>query len=149
LNLFSKQLLELINLNAKEIGLEGSLNLNGQVGEAELRRLAAIGAENGDLARLAQVQERVDQAGRRRSEIENELELWVAQDISEEQVAAALVEFNTVWATLAPNEQARVLALLIEQIDHDGVSGNVAITFRPSGLKSLTVTKPNLEETAA
>ena len=73
----------------------------------------------------------------------------VAQDISEEQVTAALGEFDTVWESLVSKEQARILALLIERIDHDGKSGNVAITFRPSGLKALTVAIPDLEETAA
>jgi site-specific DNA recombinase len=115
----------------------------------ELGRLSAAGAKNGDLARPSQVQERIDLTDGRWSEIENELARLVAQDISEEQVAAALGEFDTVWAALTPKEQARVLALLIERADHDGVSGNITITFRTLGLKSFAGAIPNQEETAA
>jgi site-specific DNA recombinase len=118
--------------------------------EAELGNVAAAGgATNNDLTRLAQVQKRIGQTESQLREVEDELVRLMAQDIGEEQVTAALVEFDTVWATLAPSEQARVLALLIERVDHDGKSGNVAITFRPSGLKSLAVAKPDREETAA
>jgi site-specific DNA recombinase len=116
--------------------------------DAELGQLAASCAQNQDLARVAQVRERIGQAERQMSEVQEELSQLVAVDITEEQVSAALGEFDTVWGTLALKEQTLVLALLIERIDHDGKSGNVAITFRNSGLKSLTSAKP-LEETAA
>jgi hypothetical protein len=33
--------------------------------------------------------------------------------------------------------QARVLQLLIQQVAYDGANGKVAVTFRPSGLKTL------------
>lgn len=105
--------------------------------DAELRRLTTAGGEDGDLARLAQVQDRTDPTERRRCEIEHELATLVAQDISEQQVAAALGEFDTVWAALAPREQARVLAALIDRIDHDGKAGNIEITFHPTGMKAL------------
>ena len=39
----------------------------------------------------------------------------LAADITEKQVACALGEFETMWETLTPNEQAPVLALFIEQ----------------------------------
>ena len=38
---------------------------------------------------------------------------------------------------LVPREQARVLELLIERVEHDGANGDVAITFRPTGIKTL------------
>jgi hypothetical protein len=34
-------------------------------------------------------------------------------------------------------EQARVVQLLIERIDYDGAQGNLAITFRPGGVRAL------------
>ena len=54
-----------------------------------------------------------------------------------ESVATALAEFDGVWEALVPREQARVLELLIEGVEHDGESGDVAITFRPTGIKTL------------
>ena len=40
-------------------------------------------------------------------------------------------EFDGVWAALTSREQARVLNLLVERVEHDGQAGNVSITFRP------------------
>jgi hypothetical protein len=52
---------------------------------------------------------------------------------------AALTDFDAVWDALAPREQARVLALLIEHVDRgDDDGGNVSITFRPTRLNALT-----------
>ena len=57
--------------------------------------------------------------------------------IFETEVAAALAEFNRLWDTLTSGEKTRVLSLLVEQVDYDGVAGQVSITFRPAGLQSL------------
>jgi site-specific DNA recombinase len=126
-----------------------ALERQRRVDEAEQGQLAATGGENGHLVRLVCVQERISDADRRLCEVEDELAQIVAFEITEEHVAAAVGEFDAVWGSLAPKEQARILALMIDQIDHDGKTGNVAITFRPTGLKSLTVAKPELEESAA
>lgn len=111
--------------------------------------MASSGALNGDLVRLAEIQERIGVAERRLSEIEDERTRLATQDITAELVAAALGEFDAVWGTLTPKEQARVLALLIERVDHDGTSGNVAITFNPTGLKVLGGPVAQHEESAA
>jgi site-specific DNA recombinase len=73
----------------------------------------------------------------------------LATDIEEEEVASALEEFDAVWAALTPREQARVLALLIERVDHDGAAGAVEITFHPTGVKALAANVGSHEETAA
>ena len=52
-----------------------------------------------------------------------------------------------VWDSLSTREQARVLQLLIERVEYDGRSGDVAITFHPAGIKTLSAEV--LEETAA
>lgn len=61
-------------------------------------------------------------------------------------MAKALADFDEVWSVLSPKEQARVLQLLIERIDHDGDTGDLTLTFRPTGLVALSQT---LEESAA
>ena len=116
---------------------------------AELGKLAVGDAHNGDLGRLAEIEERNLQAGRRIKEIGDEIGRLVATEITEEQVTAALGEFDTVWAVLAPKEQAQVLALLIERVAHDGESGDVAITFYPDGIQTLANHVNEPEETAA
>jgi site-specific DNA recombinase len=48
-----------------------------------------------------------------------------------------LGQFDAVWDALSPREQGRVLGLLIERVEHDGREASVAITFRPTGIKTL------------
>jgi site-specific DNA recombinase len=117
--------------------------------DAERRKLAAGGAQNGELRRMAEIEERSLTAERRIAEIGDEIAGLVATDVSEDQVVAALGEFEAVWGTLTPTEQARVLALLIERVEHDGKDGCVEITFQPTGLKSLAAQVYTHEETAA
>jgi site-specific DNA recombinase len=38
---------------------------------------------------------------------------------------------------MTPDEQARVVRLLVERVDYDGQHGKAAITFQPLGLKTL------------
>lgn len=45
--------------------------------------------------------------------------------------------FDPVWDALLPKERARVLHLLVEQIEYDGVGGKVSITFHPAGVSLL------------
>ena len=126
-----------------------ALDRQRRADEAELRQLAGAAAKNGQAARLVEVQGRIGTAERRLAEIEDELDRLVGQEIGEDDVAAALAEFDGVWAALNPKEQARVLELLIERVDYNGGAGNIAITFRPSGIKTLTAPPAEPEETAA
>jgi site-specific DNA recombinase len=117
--------------------------------EAELRELAAKPAQNGELAELAKVQERVGATERRLAEVGDEVSRWTNHDISESDVSHALAEFDTLWAALTPREHVQVLTLLIEQVDFDGQHGNIDITFRPAGIKTLACGVAEHEETAA
>ena len=45
--------------------------------------------------------------------------------------------FDPVWGSLAPQEQVRVVQILVEQVDYDGAKGRVAMSFRPAGIKTL------------
>ena len=38
---------------------------------------------------------------------------------------------------MTPDEQARVVRLLVSQVDYDGRQGQASITFQPLGLKTL------------
>ena len=57
--------------------------------------------------------------------------------VTEAEVATALGEFDTLWDALSPREQARVLALLVAQVEYHGGTGKVGITFQPSGIRAL------------
>jgi hypothetical protein len=38
---------------------------------------------------------------------------------------------------MTPNEQARVVRVLVARVDYDGQHGKASITFQPLGLKTL------------
>ncbi len=59
------------------------------------------------------------------------------QTIDEKDLKAALASFEPVWRELFPAERARILHLLIEELRYNAEEGEVAITFRPGGVRSL------------
>lgn len=107
----------------------------------ELHRLVAIGSTGpgaGErLARLADLQEQIRETERRLSEVRQEAERHGQSLIGEAEVSAVLAQFDLLWQTLSPHEQARVLQLLIERVDYDGREDLVSVTFRPTGIKTL------------
>jgi site-specific DNA recombinase len=116
--------------------------------EAQLRELAADGDNSASFVRMAEVQVRAATTDFRLAEVEGELAATLSTNIGDDEVAAALNEFDGVWSTLVPKEQSRVLALLIERIDFDGARGDITITFHPLGHKALAI-EVGHEETAA
>jgi site-specific DNA recombinase len=61
----------------------------------------------------------------------------IGRRIDASDLREALHAFDPVWDHLTTPEQARVVQLLIERIDYDGAKGSMAITFRPSGVRTL------------
>src|SRR3990172_7679372 len=50
---------------------------------------------------------------------------------------AALARLDAVWPSPSPREQARILALLIEQVDYDGQNGRISIKIPTPNTSSL------------
>jgi len=106
----------------------------------ESRRLvSALGAApSASVAeRLAELDLRAGQIEARLSEIQGAIAAIDHAVVDPEDVAAALAQFDPVWDALVPREQTNLLQLLIERVDYDGVAKEVAITFRPDGVRSL------------
>lgn len=118
-------------LRAERGGLVGRL----RGAHAELGRLAA-GSQPGD-PRLADAHDEIREAERRITEIDDELATLDGELVDEAEATAALVEFDALWDCLTPREQARVVELLVERVAYDGRAGKIAITFRPTGIKTL------------
>jgi site-specific DNA recombinase len=53
------------------------------------------------------------------------------------ELRAALTTVEARWQTLMPQEQARVLDLLVQRVDYNGAKETVAITFHPTGFAAL------------
>ena len=56
-------------------------------------------------------------------------------DITEDEVRAALTELDPLWDELFPAEQARIVQLLVERVDVR--MHGVEVRLRPSGLSVL------------
>lgn len=102
---------------------------------AELGRLATE-SQPGD-SRLADAHDSTREGERRITEIDDELATRDGELVDETEAAAALADFDELWDCLTPREQARVIELLVERVAYDGRAGKVAITFRPTGIKTL------------
>jgi len=67
----------------------------------------------------------------------SELAKLESEQISDEEITSALADFDGVWESLQPREQARVIELLVESVVWDGEAESVSITFRSTGIKML------------
>ena len=57
--------------------------------------------------------------------------------LDENETARVLKLFDPIWDSLAPREQARVIRLVVEQVNYDGRMGTVSITFHQTGIRTL------------
>jgi site-specific DNA recombinase len=89
------------------------------------------------VAKLADVQGRSQEVRRRLAEVESGIAALEAEQISESEIQAALADFDGVWEALQPREQARIIELLVESVVWDAEAESIAITFRPTGIKTL------------
>lgn len=88
-------------------------------------------------ARLADIQERISGAERRLAEMTNEQDRLKSECISENEVARALADFDSVWGTMSFREQGELLRLLIDRIDYDGRDQSIGINFHAAGIMTL------------
>lgn len=88
--------------------------------------------------RLGEIDARASEIERRLTEIQDALAHLERTSIDPEQAAQAMAQFTPLWEALTTTERARLVQLLIERIDYDGVGDEVSITFRPNGLAAFT-----------
>ncbi len=119
------------------VGLERDL-LRGQ---SEVRKLlaevSAGTSSSGAVTRLAELQARRAQIEQRLARLRGQMEALQQERLDQLAVQEALSGLVPTWETLTPNEQARVVRLLISQVDYDGKHGKASITFQTLGLKTL------------
>ena len=102
--------------------------------------LAEVGSGDSNgrvLSRLAELQERVGQIEQRIARLRAQRESVQQARLDEAEATRALAGLDPAWETMTPQEQARVIELLVSRVDYDGARGKVSITFQPLGLKTL------------
>lgn len=98
-------------------------------------------AESGDGDRLRRLREQSAIQEEKLNAILDEKRRLDALRLSEDEVLAAMTDFDPLWEHMAPRERARLVELLVERVLVDSEAGTVAITFRPSGIRPLTKEK--------
>ena len=83
------------------------------------------------------VQDAIRRAECRSTEVREQILALSRELVDAREVGEACSLFDPLWETLNAREQARILHLLIERVDYDGPKGTVAITFHPTGIKTL------------
>ncbi len=126
-----------VELEAEQRGLERGLG----GWQAEVRNLAPRlrpGEDNDSvIARLAELQERIGLVEGRVRKAREQVHAIRERMLGEDEAAQALALFDPLWGTLAPTEQCRVVGLLVERVDYDGVKGKVTLSFHPTGVRAL------------
>lgn len=113
----------------------------------ELRSLAASGpASKSAAARIAELDQRIVEIERRAPEVDARLVAIGRETITRAEAEAAFADFEVLWASLVPREQARLLWLLVAAVDYDAKAGSVAVAFRPGCIRALA--EPRTEEAA-
>jgi site-specific DNA recombinase len=104
----------------------------------EIRKLVVDGlANSGTTARIADLHERIAQAESRTKELDGLIAERQGDQLTEREVEAAFADFDNLWDSLIPREQAEIIALLIARIDFDSVAGSISVSFHPTAIRSL------------
>jgi site-specific DNA recombinase len=104
-----------------------------------LLKALADGTTNGPAisGRLSDLEEQAAKLNQRLAEIERERQAADESTLDPNDLASALSLFDPVWNVLFPSEQARIIELLIRQIEYNGKTDKLAITFHQTGIKAL------------
>ncbi|WP_372715504.1 zinc ribbon domain-containing protein [Novipirellula sp.] len=101
---------------------------------AEITHLVATAA-GPDL--IEATQGRIDKNEARLEELRETIDNHRPIRVSHASIRKTLSELDKAWDAIPPRERCRLMELLIERIDYDGVAGTIEITFYPAGLSSL------------
>jgi site-specific DNA recombinase len=58
--------------------------------------------------------------------------------LDSDELTGAIEAFDPLWDCLSPTHKARLIHLLVDRIEYDGDAEAIAVTFHPTGIRSLT-----------
>jgi len=91
------------------------------------------------LEQLADWQESLRRAEHRHAIVNAKLTALQTQTLTRADVVNALNSFEPIWESLTVREQSRIVQLIVKQIDYDGATGRVTITFHPDGINTIAM----------
>jgi len=86
---------------------------------------------------LTNLQERIDNAGRRLTDVSRELGSFECYAVDVNDFQAELARFGPVWESLNSCEQARIIRTLIEHVAYDGKTNKVTVSFRSARIREM------------
>jgi len=113
----------------------------------ELKQLVTSGKTTTDVTgRIADLHTRLSAADQRLPELDARIAALEGQVVTQAEARAVFADFDGLWQSLIPREQARLLKLLISTVEYDGDAGTVSVAFRPTSIRALINRK--MEEAA-
>lgn len=103
----------------------------------ELQQLVISGKTTSETARIADLHERLSTADQRLPDLESRIAELECQTVTQAEAQAIFADFDGLWESLIPREQARLLKLLISTVEYDGKAGTISVTFRPTSIRTL------------
>lgn len=94
-------------------------------------------AAKGEAAQLADLQRQQTETSAALAELHARIATLSDQQLSEEELHRAVESFSPVWESLTTQERQRVLRLLIQHVTYTGDTGEIAVTFRATGIKTM------------
>jgi hypothetical protein len=104
--------------------------------------VAGLFSEPNATARLADLEAQVRAGEARLAAIAGELAALGNREIDGGDVAHALRQFTGITQALTPAEREHLVHLLVERVVFDGAKSSIAITFRHTGIKTLSEETP-------
>ncbi len=108
--------------------------------DRQLQQLAASAREaeaKGNANRLADLERQRAEAVATLAQLHARVALLTEQQLSEAELYKAVESFSPAWESLTLPERQRVLRLLIRRVTYCGATGEIAVTFQASGIKTL------------
>jgi len=105
---------------------------------AEILKLAVDGeARSATTARIADLHDHVARGETRLAELRNETAEHERERLYPEDIEAAFADFDSIWESLTPREQAQLIALLVARVEFDAAESTIEVSFHPSAIKAL------------
>jgi len=118
--------------------------LRGQVEKIETEKTGLLRALAGGEAsgtaisgRMADLENKAATLATRLAEVDRERDTLDQSSLNPNDLTKALGLFEPIWDVLFPAEQARIIELLIREIEYNGKDQSLAVTFHPVGIKAL------------
>ncbi|WP_197532351.1 hypothetical protein [Symmachiella macrocystis] len=93
--------------------------------------------DDATLAHIADLHDRIARAETRFGELGRQISEVERDHVSEADVVAALADFDGLWKSLKPREQAELLQLLVAGVEFDAGDNSIAIQFHPTAIKGV------------